>query len=49
MKNLIFLKVKSLVILCPDDLRYSQDLMAKKNAPMKSSQRAKSIGEIDDL
>jgi len=37
----------SLVFLGPFTFTYSQERMAKKNAPMKSSQSALSIGEMD--
>jgi hypothetical protein len=42
-------KARILVLRGPDIFRYSQDLMAKKKAPMKSSHRAKSAGEMADL
>jgi hypothetical protein len=46
----MFCKARVLVFCWPDTLSYSQDyLMGKKKAPMKSSHRAKSMGEIADL
>jgi len=48
-KNLMFFKASNLVFLSPETLRYSHDLIAKNNAPMNNSQRAKSIGETEDL
>ncbi len=42
-------KAKILVLCGPDTFRYSQDLMAKKKAPMKSSHSAISAGEMADL
>jgi hypothetical protein len=45
----MFFKASNLVFLSPETLRYSHDLIAKNNAPMNNSQRAKSIGETEDL
>jgi hypothetical protein len=47
LRKRIFLRAKIFVFLVPETLTYSQDLIAKKNAPMKSSQRALSAAEID--
>jgi hypothetical protein len=36
---------RSFVLRGPDTFTYLQDIIAKKKAPMKSSQRALSMGE----
>ncbi len=46
-RKYFLLRVHSFVFLLPDTLTCSQDLMAKKKAPMNSSQRALPAGEMD--
>ena len=49
LKNLMLRRHSILVFLVPETLRYSQDLIAKKNAPMNNSHRALSIVDNDIL
>lgn len=45
LKNCTFFKVNNFVLLGPDTWMYSQDLIAKKKAPMNNSHNALSKGD----
>jgi hypothetical protein len=45
----MFFNVRSFVFCVPETFMYSQDHMAKKNAPMNSSHRVLSTSDNDNL